>query len=37
MYEGLLYGDPKKRILRILWSTVFNDYAEQARRDRNGK
>ena len=37
MYEGILYGDPKKRILRILWSTVFNDYAEQARRDNDGK
>lgn len=37
MYEGILYGDPKKRILRILWSTVYNDYAEQAKRYRDGK
>lgn len=37
MYEGILYGDPKKRVLRILWSTVFNDYANQARRDRHGE
>lgn len=22
MYEGLLYGDPKMRILRILWTTI---------------
>lgn len=27
MYEGLLYGDPKMRILRILWTTVYNDYS----------
>ena len=26
MYEGLLYGDPKMRILRILWTTIFTDY-----------
>lgn len=23
MYEGLLYGDPKMRILRILWTTIY--------------
>lgn len=27
MYEGILYGDPKSRILRILWSTIYNDYS----------
>ena len=26
MYEGLLYGDPKSRILRILWTQIYNDY-----------
>lgn len=26
MYEGLLYGDPKSRVLRILWTSIFNDY-----------
>lgn len=26
MYEGILYGDPKCRILRILWTTIFTDY-----------
>ena len=37
MYESLLYGDPKRRMLRILWSKIFNDYANQARGDRHGK
>ena len=26
MYEALLYGDPKKRVLRITWNNVFRDY-----------
>ena len=26
MYEGLLYGDPKKRILRILWTGIYQDH-----------
>ena len=26
MYEGLLYGDPKSRILRILWTAIYQDY-----------
>lgn len=26
MYEGILYGDPKSRILRILWTMIYNDY-----------
>lgn len=26
MYEGLLYGDPKSRVLRILWTNIFIDY-----------
>lgn len=28
MYEGLLYGDPKMRILRILWTTIYNDHKQ---------
>ena len=26
MYEGLLYGDSKSRILRILWTMIYTDY-----------
>lgn len=26
MYEGLLYGDPKSRILRILWTMIYTEY-----------
>lgn len=26
MYEGLLYGDPKMRILRILWTTIIDGF-----------
>lgn len=26
MYESLLYGDPKSRVLRILWTDIYNDY-----------
>ena len=26
MYEGLLYGDPKSRVLRILWTNIYLDY-----------
>lgn len=26
MYEGLLYGDPKSRVLRILWTCIYTDY-----------
>jgi len=33
MYEGVLYGDPKLRVYRILFSTIFNDYADQARKE----
>lgn len=35
MYEAILYGDPKSRILRILWNTIFGDYAAEMR-DSNG-
>ena len=31
MYEGLLYGDPKSRILRILWTSIFTDYNTQTK------
>lgn len=37
MYEGILYGDPKMRVYRILYSTIFNDYANVAREYQNGK
>lgn len=37
MYEGILYGDPKMRVLRILYATIFNDYAAEAKEYRNGK
>lgn len=30
MYEGLLYGDPKMRILRILWTQIYQDYNTSA-------
>lgn len=26
MYEGLLYGDPKSRVLRILWTNIYLHY-----------
>ncbi len=26
MYEGLLYGDPKSRVLRILWTNIYADF-----------
>lgn len=26
IYEGILYGDPKARILRILWQEIYTDY-----------
>jgi predicted phosphoadenosine phosphosulfate sulfurtransferase len=35
MYEGVLYGDPKLRVYRILYSSIFNDYAEKARGERD--
>ena len=31
MYEGLLYGDPKNRILRILWTCIYEDYDKGTR------
>lgn len=31
MYEGLLYGDPKSRVLRILWTSIFTDYNTQTK------
>ena len=34
MYEGLLYGDPKSRILRILWTMIYNDYNNQTKEQR---
>lgn len=26
MYEAILYGDPKSRVLRILWTMIYTDY-----------
>ena len=26
MYEGLIYGDPKNRVLRTLWTSIFTDF-----------
>lgn len=31
MYEGLLYGDPKMRVLRILWTVIYTDYNSKGR------
>ena len=28
MYEGILYGDPKMRVLRILWQEIYQNYNE---------
>lgn len=30
MYEGLLYGDPKNRVLRAAWNTIYSDYVKDA-------
>ena len=32
MYEGILYGDPKMRVLRILWQEIYQDYNEGIKR-----
>ena len=32
MYEGILYGDPKMRVLRILWQEIYQDYNERIKR-----
>ena len=32
MYEGILYGDPKMRVLRILWQEIYQDYNEGLKR-----
>ena len=31
MYEGLLYGDPKMRVLRILWTVIYTDYNQKGK------
>lgn len=33
MYEGLLYGDPKNRVLRILWTNIYEDYTKRTQRE----
>lgn len=30
MYEAILYGDPKSRVLRILWNSIWGDYADES-------
>ena len=30
MYEAILYGDPKLRVLRILWTQIYQDYNSSA-------
>ena len=32
MYEGILYGDPKMRVLRILWQEIYQEYNESIKR-----
>ena len=32
MYEGLLYGDPKQRVLRILWTNIYNAYSSSIKK-----
>ena len=36
MYEALLYGDPKNRVLRILWNTIFLDYKDSLTTEETG-
>ena len=36
MYEGILYGDPKQRVLRILWQEIYQDYNEGIKRGETG-
>lgn len=38
MYEGILYGDPKQRILRILWTSIYENYNNSIKKEaqRNG-
>lgn len=36
MYEGILYGDPKMRVLRILWQEIYQDYNEDIKRGDAG-
>ena len=34
MYEAILYGDPKMRLLRILWSMIFTEYNTKTKERR---
>ena len=36
MYEGLLYGDPKNRVLRILWTSIYNDFHDSSKKETKG-
>lgn len=35
MYEAILYGDPKSRVLRILWTMIFGDYQSELSGGKN--
>ena len=37
MYEGLLYGDPKSRVLRILWTQIYQDYNLSFKKGGDGR
>lgn len=37
MYEGLLYGDPKMRVLRILWTEIYNDHNMMIKEAKRGE
>ncbi len=34
MYEAILYGDPKSRVLRILWTMIYTDYNSKTKEPR---
>ena len=36
MYEGLLYGDPKNRVLRIIWTSVYVDHHTSVKKRKKG-
>lgn len=35
MYEGILYGDPKSRVLRILWTSIYTDYNSKKKGEKH--
>lgn len=34
MYEAILYGDPKNRVLRILWNEIYGDFMARAKAEK---